>query len=86
MFKVEQHVRNDPRVVEVSDEREPGDTKASPGDGIWAYLAPNCCNHTLRGGKCEVGCCTHSVHEYTWSDVAKGLRKVGFCNCGDCNP
>lgn len=82
----EQRVRKHPQVVEVSDEREPHDTKKNPGDGIWAYLKPNFCNHGYNSGECEKGACLHSVHEHTWGDVEKGLRDVGPCNCGDCNP
>ena len=85
MSKVERAVRNDPRVTEVSDERKPGDSKSNPGDGIWVYLVSNLCHHGLRGGDCVKGGCVHSVHEYTWTDVAKGLREVGPCNCGDCD-
>jgi hypothetical protein len=82
--RTEMRVRHSPKVKDVSDERQPGDSKNNPGDGIWAYLMPKLCNHGYNGGECVKGGCLHSVHEYTWTDVEKGLREVGPCTCGDC--
>jgi hypothetical protein len=83
MSKVEQQVRNHPFVEEVSDERLPGENATdNQGDGIWAYLKDGYCNG--ESTQCTAYGCVHVVHEWSWSNVAKALRDVRECTCGDC--
>jgi hypothetical protein len=85
MPRVKERILTHVAVDEISDERAPGDdTARCHGDGIWVYLKAGYCNgeeHT-----CVTGLCVHVVHEWTWTNAAKALRRIRKCTCNDCNP
>ncbi len=78
MKKVEQRVRNDSRVAEVSDER-------SDGHGVWAYTSKGYCNH-MHGapGLHSDEVCQHAIHEDSWSAASRALSELGPCDCARC--
>jgi len=74
MSAIESKVRNNPKVQEISDERD-------QDAGIWAYLKPG----FYHGSSfCHPYDRRHNAHEETWTALNKALRDVHPCDCAAC--
>lgn len=70
MSKVEQAIRNDPRVDSISDERG---GRGDPGDGIWVYL-----KNGYESGA-DPFASLHQIHEDTWTACKQAMRYIKVC-------
>ena len=69
-MKMRERILNDPKVLEISDER-------GNGDGIWVYF-----HYGWR--VCEDF--VHQVHEDTWPECLRKVKSAVPCDCPDCIP
>lgn len=76
MTQVER-IKNDPRVIDTSDEREYARAPrhdVENGNGYWVYLSPGFCN----GNREE-----HIIHESSPTACLARFRDITSCNCAD---
>ena len=92
MSKIIEKIRNDPRVADISDEREylrmpPG--VEENGDGFWVYLKGHCIESAgwdddLKERIHREDGCLHTIHENSPSECLKLLRWAKPCTCSHC--
>ena len=72
-MKIKERLQNDPRVVSVWDESGDND------DGYWVNLKPGFAD--LSDDPWQP---THTIHEWSWTDIQRRITDVKPCKCKDC--
>jgi hypothetical protein len=86
MSRILDRINNDPRVGDISDERE-WDRKPAwseeNGDGFWIYTAAGYCVES--GAEHDEASCIHATHEDSPTEAYKRFREqVQECDCYRC--